>query len=220
MEKKTFQFEIKSLDDATGIIEGYASTFGNVDLGGDVVEKGAFKKTLKEQKDVPILWQHYSDEVIGVTLDAKEDDYGLYVKGQINLDVQKGREAYSLIKMGAIKGFSIGYSTVKDLWDQGARHLKELKLFEWSPVTFPMNTAAVCTGVKSLPELDNAIERLIKAADEKPELAQQAINSINALITQEPSSGTPNVIEPQPSIKSLDLSHLMENVNALLKTGV
>jgi len=58
MQFKTFPLEIKDVD-TQGTIRGYASTFGNVDLGLDIVDKGAFKKSLKENSGVfPILADH------------------------------------------------------------------------------------------------------------------------------------------------------------------
>jgi uncharacterized protein len=137
------KFEIKQLNEA-GELEGYAAVFGNVDLGGDVIEPGAFTKSIEETGgQVPILWQHDRYEPIGVSTKLEQDRYGLRVKGQLNMDVQRAREARSLLQQGALQGLSVGYKAVKKSTVNGARHLKEMALKEFSPVVFPMNELAL-----------------------------------------------------------------------------
>lgn len=125
------------------VIEGYASIFGRVDQGGDIVEPGAYGDALgrlaSEGRRVKMLWQHDPAEVIGVWDEVREDARGLYVKGRLLEDVARAREAATLIAAGAIDGLSIGYRTKrarKD--DRGRRRLSELELWEVSLVTFPM----------------------------------------------------------------------------------
>lgn len=148
-ENKDFKLKVKQIG-SEGEFEGYAAVFSNVDLAGDVIEPGAFTKTLQENKVIPILWQHKQDEPIGVTTEIMQDDYGLHVKGQLNLNTTRGREAYELLKQGAIKGLSIGYETVKEAWINGIRHIKEIRLWEYSLVTFPANVEARVVAVKSV----------------------------------------------------------------------
>jgi HK97 family phage prohead protease len=156
VEIKSFALEIKDAD-SNGIIRGFASTFGNVDLGNDIVDKGAFKKSIRESKGLwPILADHDPTKQIGWNLRAEEDDKGLYVEGKLDLNVQAAREKYSLAKsaheLGAKMGLSIGYMVVKAEPDREKpmiRRIKEVKLFEYSLVTFPMNTEAMITNVKS-----------------------------------------------------------------------
>ena len=94
-----------------GTFEGYGSVFGNKDLGNDVIEAGAFTKSLKRRKpqSVKLLYQHKSDMPIGVFDSIKEDQHGLVVKGRLALKTQAGAEAYELLKMGALDGLSIGF---------------------------------------------------------------------------------------------------------------
>jgi len=149
MESKNFKLKIKQIGEK-GEFEGYAATFGNKDTVGDVIEPGAFTKTLQENPNVPILWQHKPDEPIGITTEIVQDQHGLYVKGQLNLATTRGREAYELLKQGVIKGLSIGYETLKETWINGIRHIKEVRLWEYSLVTFPANTSAQVVAVKSV----------------------------------------------------------------------
>jgi len=155
---KTLEFKIEeaTTEDNDGVIEGLAAAFKNVDQGMDRINKGAFKKTLKENgQHVPILDSHRPDKQIGWNETAVEVDKGLRIKGLIDLNVQAGKEKFSLAqkakKVGAKMGLSIGYSTVKFTinTDTGVRDLNELKLHEYSIVTFPMNTSALITAAKS-----------------------------------------------------------------------
>lgn len=166
---KAFKIDFKELEDEKGVFEGYLSVFGNADYGGDVVEKGAFKKTIKDRKSAgkrfKLLWQHDMFHPIG-TFDAEEDDYGLKIRAKLTLGVQKADEAYLLMKDGAIDEMSIGYDTIKAIFDKdtGNRILKELKLWEGSLVTFAMNPQATVTGVKSGAALSKASKTAIKSA--------------------------------------------------------
>lgn len=125
------------------VIEGYASLFGAVDQGGDIVSKGAYAASLKRLSEagraVKLLWQHDPSQPIGIWDEVREDERGLWVKGRLLTDVARAREAASLIAAGAIDGLSIGYRTVKAAKDEaGRRVLSELDLWEVSLVTFPM----------------------------------------------------------------------------------
>lgn len=138
-----------------GRFEGYASIFGNKDLGGDIMMEGAFRKSLmrRKPKNVKMLMQHDTKMPIGVYDKIKEDENGLKVQGRLALGTQKGREAYELLKMGALDGLSIGYKAdpKKQVYDERKRkrYLKEVDLMEISLVTFPMNPKAQVTAVKA-----------------------------------------------------------------------
>lgn len=163
LEFKTFGFEVKEATE-DGIVTGYASTFGNVDLGLDVVDKGAFKKTLRENLKVPVLADHDPTKQVGWNLKGEEDATGLFVTGQLLInEVQLAKERYALAKkaleIGAKCGLSIGYMTIQaspDANNPRIRHLKEVKLFEYSLVTFPMNVEAMVTAAKSFQCVDRA----------------------------------------------------------------
>lgn len=159
-----FEFKADSVEDdgKVALFEGYASTFGNIDQGADVVEKGAFKKTLRDKKGiVPILLDHDPTRPAGWNLEGVEDDKGLKVKGELHLNTEEVRQRYSLIKraheIGTKMGLSIGYSVVKDAVEhiekdglkRTIRRLKEIKLWEYSIVTFPMNELASTTAAKA-----------------------------------------------------------------------
>lgn len=145
--KLRMRLEIKEIS-AEGTFEGLLSPYGNVDGGGDVVEAGAYAKTLKDQgPERPMLWQHKTDVPIGkLTLEDRAD--GLWCKGALLMALPEANKAYLLIKSKIVKGLSIGFETIKDSVESGVRHLKEIKLYEGSVVTFPMNEMALITSVK------------------------------------------------------------------------
>ncbi|MFK7762751.1 MAG: HK97 family phage prohead protease [Roseobacter sp.] len=133
------------------VISGYASLFGAVDQGNDVVEAGAYASSLSalaaKGSRVKMLWQHDPTQPIGIWDEVREDAKGLWVKGRLLESIAKGREAQALIEAGAIDGLSIGYRTRKATKNsKGQRLLTELELWEVSLVTFPMLPTARITG--------------------------------------------------------------------------
>lgn len=169
-QNKTFDavMSVKMLE-AEGEFEGYASTFGNVDQGGDIVVRGAFKKSLrkikKEKRLIPMLWQHDQREPIGVYKSIVEDENGLKVHGQINLAAGAlERRAYEHLKAGALGGMSIGYRMLPGTYEYDADErvtlLKQIDLREISLVTMPMNIEARVGDVKA--DLEEIRGRLSK----------------------------------------------------------
>ena len=161
MLRKSQAFELKAIDES-GAFEGIASVYGNIDSYGDIVEPGAFSKSIMERgKSIPVLWQHKDPIGVGEVYDAGSH---LGIKGQILETVSLGADAIKLAKAGIVKGLSIGYKTMKDSWDNDlkARKLHEVKLYEISLVTFPANELATLTGIKSESVEDEAIRALLE----------------------------------------------------------
>jgi len=143
--------EIKSISGRK--FEGYGSIFGNVDLGGDIVVKGAFRKSLAEHGKggtMPLMfWMHQPDQVPGVWTDMEEDSKGLRVEGEL-VDTALGNDIKTLLEKKAVRGMSIGYQTVdSDYKDDGVRVLKEVKLWEVSIVSMAMNPLAQVEALKA-----------------------------------------------------------------------
>lgn len=135
-----------------GRFEGYAALFGRVDLGRDLILPGAFAHSLAERGagGVRLLFQHDPAEPIGTWLGLHEDSVGLYVKGQLTLDVARAREVLALMRAGAIDGLSIGFRAVEGRTDPRTRvrRLSRIDLWEVSVVTFPMQPDARIAAVK------------------------------------------------------------------------
>lgn len=154
-QHKHFAAPVQFKADAGGTFEGYASIFGNVDLGGDVIQVGAFKEIATGRDGrVKVLYQHNMRDPIG-TATVSQDSKGLSFHGQLVLEAPSGLAAHALMKAGALDGMSIGYDVLpggSEFLNSGVRSLKALKLWEISPVTFGMNPAAGIDSVKTLPD--------------------------------------------------------------------
>lgn len=159
-----YSLQLKRIDES-GVFAGYASVFHVIDSQRDEVIPGAFVDTLRlREAPVKLLWQHRMDEPIGVITSLFEDARGLYVEGRLLLDVAQAREAYTLLKAGAVTGLSIGYSPRKYVRDPdtGIRKLQAVELIEVSLVTLPANARAQVTVVKEAVPSSHAV---LKAAE-------------------------------------------------------
>jgi len=133
----------------TGVFVGYASLFGVRDAAGDMVMPGAFAASLKLRgcANIRMLFQHDPAEPVGTWLEMRENERGLYVRGRLDKNVQRGRELISLLECGGLDGLSIGFKTVNAARQKftNTRQLLHLDLWEVSLVTFPMlEGARVC----------------------------------------------------------------------------
>lgn len=144
-----------ALEDVSGdgSFSGYASLFGAVDLGRDVIEPGAFAGSLKRRSasEVRMLYQHDPDQPIGRWISIREDSHGLHVEGKLSLGVARAREVHELMKSGALDGLSIGFQTLRARNEakSGVRRVLTADLWEISVVTFPMQPGARVTAVKA-----------------------------------------------------------------------
>lgn len=163
---KAFTVKVKTDGLAEGEFLGYASVFGNKDLVGDVVMKGAFANTLSawERKGtpIPLLWGHNTadpDFNLGYVT-ASEDDRGLKVHGFLDMESPKSAQTYRLLKSGRVNQMSISYSILDGAYvlpeGQSASakdayfELRELDLYEVSIVPIGANQETEITAVKSV----------------------------------------------------------------------
>lgn len=201
-EYKAVSFVLESTDEKTGEFSGYASVFGNVDDGGDIVEKGAFAKTIVEDfSRIKILSQHDQCELpIGKPLELREDEKGLFIRGKIS-DTQKGRDIQTLLKDGVLNELSIGYDAVDYVIDESThiRHLKQIKLWEVSIVTWAMNDQATIDDVKSIDAVRSMAEEL-KAEAKSGKMSRARLNALKPFIgvVRELVEILSPFLEPQP----------------------
>ncbi len=177
-EYKTFDATFSEVvDEDRGIVEHYIAVMGNRDDGGDVIHPGAFRKTLVERGNrVRVVDQHRTDSilrVLGKPLELREvgreglpaemlnkypDVTGaLLAKTQYLLNTPEGAGAFQRIKSKAIDEYSIGYDAIPGSTDIGkdssgntVRNLREIRLWEYSPVLWGMNSATMTVGVKTI----------------------------------------------------------------------
>ncbi len=162
IERKSYKASVTSGDqgEITAIVSCYS-----VDHAGEKVMPGAFKASLSKKLPKGV-WAHKWDTPVAKTLEARETDAGLVIRGKFNLDTQAGREAYSNIKFGIIDEFSIGYRIVKESRDKekGIRNLDELEIFEWSPVLVGLNPDTQLLSIKSeVPAMSATVDPVVKA---------------------------------------------------------
>lgn len=148
-------------DDATGIVEGYASTY-NLDLQGDRITPGAFGKTIVDRKGkIPILRNHDMNDWVGHTVSLAEDARGLRIEAKLFLNTTAGRDTHNLIKslieMDVRPGLSIGFNVVDSDWDGNNRNLKEIDLWEASLTPFPAQPKAYLDQVKTVRDLETIL---------------------------------------------------------------
>lgn len=133
----------------------YASKFGNVDHGKDIVHRGAFAESIAQrvpQKKVKTLWSHW--DLIGHVAHAEEDDFGLLTESRIS-KTRQADDTLAMIDDGTINEMSFGFdileSDITHTEEQGKiRNLRKLKLWEVSPVMWGMNEETVIVGLKQM----------------------------------------------------------------------
>lgn len=180
-------------EDGSGIFEGYASVFGNVDSYGDKVIKGAFSKSLAKSfpndgAGIPCYWSHRMDDpefILGKTLSAVEDDHGLKVRVSLDLDNPKAAAAYRALKAGAVNQMSFAYEVIDSHFvpEKGAKfggvnELRELNIFEVSVVQIGANTATSIDMVKSAMKNDDSVSISTPGAIEQLEEAIEILRGI------------------------------------------
>jgi HK97 family phage prohead protease len=197
----SFFLEVKDIAE-DGTFQGIASVYEVEDLGGDIIEKGAFSKTVAEHPTVPILWQHDSAEVIG-SGEVKEQGSKILLSGKLDLEDPVAQKAHRKLKSKLIKGLSIGFQAIKSTWQEVKendatkyiRRIQELKLWEVSVVTFPMLPQAQVTRVKSADEHEGRIARL--------EDEIQALKAIKGTPQEPPPAPQPPQKSTEPEVHSL-----------------
>lgn len=165
MNTKRFDASVKAAGPDDGLEEGqftaYASTFdGDPDSYGDVVAKGAFAQTLADWAEsgnvMPTLYGHdFTDPFknIGGVIDAKEDDHGLLIKSQLDLDNPTAAQVYRLMKGRRLSQMSFAFDVLDEgqveVAGQKANELRELKLYEVSVVPIGANQNTEVLAVKA-----------------------------------------------------------------------
>lgn len=179
MEYKSAKAEFKASSTDEGRYEGYFAIIGNLDDGKDIIDQGAFNKTLLERASrIKVFFGHDWSKLIGPPPETiREDATGLYAQGKLTLDSMWGKEAWALMKDQALTEGSIGYDPVrvefqKDdgspvgnaaeaAWrDDVIRRIKELTLYEISPVPLGMNPLTSVRAVKGLDGLRDYAEMM------------------------------------------------------------
>lgn len=229
MDRLRFDIECKFASDKTGVFSGYGAVFGNIDAGGDLIEKGAFKQTLREWEDKgkfpPMLLQHGggmfgggADDMlpVGKWTSMEENAKGLKVEGELfALGTERGQYIYEGLKAGALDGLSIGYRTKKftngTKPNEPRRKIEALELVELSIVTFPMNDKARVGAVKS--EFDaRELEASLRDADLSRSEAVKAVAVFRKWLQRE---AVVPMTSPRDEVGAEILARLRRNIATL-----
>jgi HK97 family phage prohead protease len=211
MERKAFRFHLKAASDDTGVIEGWASTYGpGPDLGGDIVAPGAFTQSIAQQgAGFPFLWHHNASLPLGVAR-VSDQQKGLYMTAQLVMEDRMARVALAHAKAGSTKGLSIGFDVIKSSpGPNGTRVLNEIRLWEISQVSLPMNVDATVTAAKSLDYIAPMLSQLTDADLSDRETIAQLLG-INAELKR-------LLKAPKESSDAPELARLQAVVDALKK---
>lgn len=225
MENKHIDLLIKEApSDVPGIV-AYASTFDRIpDAYGDVVRKGAFAKSIQAIKDsgnnLPLLYGHVMDDpanIIGTVTDLKEDDHGLLIKADFDMENPMAQQVHRSVLAKAITKLSFAF-TVHDeapveLEDgTKANELRELEIYEVSLVVVPANPRAqVIAAKEGDPEMKMSEEILAVDTETEPEIEAKTEEPDGAK-AEEPMVED-EVEEPQTETKSTKESeNQMENI--------
>ena len=216
---------IKDIDVKSRIVTGYLSAFGNVDSDNDIIEKGAFSKSINERlSEIFYLQQHVWSKPLGKFKVVQEDEKGLYFEGEI-INTSFGEDQLKLYEAGIVKEHSIGFTTVKSDFKQEnenyIRIIKEVKLYEGSAVTLGANSQTPFLGFKSsVNEVKDLYKKILKAhkdgsfTDETHGLFEIALKQFEAQIIEEYKS-TQNEQEPPVStlisIEPQEINNLFTN---------
>ena len=167
LQHKASKFQVKDSNDDARTIKGYASVFGNLDSDSDTIQKGSFKRSIKEWgpegKDrIALVAQHDMSRPVARITELKEDENGLYMEAKFGTH-RDGDDYYRMAKEGIINEFSVGFVPVeKEENEKGGYDISQIKLYEVSMVTVAANDEAVVTEVKSADPL-----KLVKQIEDK-----------------------------------------------------
>lgn len=226
MEVKGFStgIEIKDADSAKGIVTGYLAHFGSKDNDGDVIEQGAFTKSINENGPkgkgfIKYLLDHNTKNSVGVFTELKEDATGLYYEAKVGRHTA-GRDYLLMVEDGIINQHSIGFTRIKQEVKSDAKYIKEVKLFEGSGLQFW--AANGNTPITSVKEMSDVIERLTllnkslragEYTDEAFKAIETEINIINESIKSltEAKAADSTLSNDEPNLLTALINVLQKN---------
>lgn len=189
---KEFPVLVTGTDESQGIVEAIVAVMGNIDDGDDIIHKGAFTKTLSESwHRVRVLDQHKTDSILralGQPLEAREvgrDELppeirqwypnatgGLWTKTQFHMEEEEDRRYFNRIAKKSITEWSFAFDIINADYERvevdgkkkTVRNLRELRLYEYSPVIWGMNPATATVSAKDAEDFNRAAEKLYAEA--------------------------------------------------------
>jgi HK97 family phage prohead protease len=217
---KSFGQSIKDVDRQQNIVTGYFSAFDIKDSDGDIIRKGAFKRSIEEwhpKGRIKHLMNHNPSQPLGALTELKEDDYGLYYESKIGTH-NLGQDFIKMVESGLIKEHSIGFSVIKETRGKDVNEMTDLKLYEGSSLTaWGANEFTPLLGMKSLTDIKDRIKSFEKfvrntgATDDAIEMCLLEIKQLHQLVH---TMSTAKAAEDAPSQGKSD-NELLDAINLL-----
>lgn len=218
IETKSFDFKATVKDEGKGILHAIVSVFGNEDSVGDVMVKGAFAQSIKNGKAKgklpPGVLSHNWERPIAKTNDAWEDDEGLNIVAQFNLETQDGADTYSNVKHELFTEYSFGFGRIRDAEEKkdGKTYVKNVDWYEWSPVLVGANRETYTVGVKHTSAIqqitsERQFEKFLRDAGySKSAAVTICVSGFKALHRRDAEEGTDKAEEDEPDIIAEEVS--------------
>lgn len=205
MLKKGYDIGFKDADLKQGIVSGYFAVFWNKDLDGDIIERGAFQKTVHERGPqgkqlIKYLLDHDKNKVVAKIQSLYEDEKGLYYEAKIGSH-SAGQDFLKMVESELINQHSFGFKTIKEAYDQQAKanKIKEVMMYEGSAVQFlgsnPETTFIDLKSASDYFEYLDRLEKFIKTSDATDETLIQLetkLKSLQDLLKPSPDTSTDN----------------------------
>jgi HK97 family phage prohead protease len=192
-------------DTKEGVVSGYFSMFGSKDLDGDIIESGAFAKTIQERgpkgkRLIKYLLDHDKTKVPGVITELEEDAKGLRYTMKAGTHMM-GQDFIKMVESGIINQHSFGFRTIKEQYDDATKsnRIKEVMMYEGSAVQFlGANPETTFIEAKQLSDYLKSLEKFIRTSD----ASDECIKEIESLLKQlKPARTTSNEKADQKPIE-------------------
>jgi len=195
-QKQSALTNVKVLDEALGIVEAYTNTMGQVDLDGDVIEPQAFDASIQNSLPIPALVGHDTTAIVGKVIGARSMPMGdgtsrLYTRIQFNLDTQAGRDAFSNIKGGYVREWSVGFNIpagASSMVREAGKMIRHIANLDWVEVSSVLRGASPGTATiaakattPSTIEADDVAVELLRA---RVASTRARIGSLNNVTTK------------------------------------
>ena len=153
MINKVMTSEVKTIDEKQGLVEAFTNSMGIIDKDGDIIDPVAFNASIAKNLPIPVLAGHDQSQIVGKVLSARpvhieEDEYRLYTLMQMNLETQSGAEAFSNVKGGFTREWSVGFNVPDDGWEmngKGKDQTRTIKELDWVEVSTVIRGASPAT---------------------------------------------------------------------------
>lgn len=222
MITKGYNERLKDIDTEKRSVAGYFAIFDNVDMDGDVIERGSFRKSIQERGPegkqlIKYLLDHDRTKAIGKITKLEEDTKGLYFEAKIGTH-SLGNDFIEMLKSDLINQASIGFKTIKEQFDQTkkANRIKEVMLYEGSSVTFlGANPEAGTTWFKSWDDAMDYLskfEKFLRTSNATDETIQKIETQLKSLLA---------ILKPEiTTSKAIEADKTSINLNDFKKTLV